>query len=82
MPVAAQSTTVPVVLEKSIRLVGSFKKTGPDKPLPPFIPSARHPPVDQEEENKINQSVKSFKYKLETYTTTNNKEIYVQYTGG
>ena len=30
LPVAAHSTTVPVVLEKSIRLAGSFRKTGPD----------------------------------------------------
>lgn len=30
VPVAAHSTTVPVVLEKSILLAGSFKKTGPE----------------------------------------------------
>lgn len=30
LPVAAHSTTVPVVFEKSMRLAGSFKKTGPD----------------------------------------------------
>ena len=80
LPVAAQSTTVPVVFEKSMRLVGSFKKTGPDKPLPPFIPSARLPPVvvvvqeeeEKEEENNVNQSVKeSCIYKRES--ASNNK---------
>ena len=31
LPVAAHSTTVPVVLEKSILFAGSFKKTGPER---------------------------------------------------
>lgn len=50
LPVAAHSTTVPVVLEKSMRLVGSFKKTGPDREdeLAAAVaePSPTHAPIN------------------------------------
>lgn len=54
LPVAAHSTTVPVVLEKSIRLDGSFKKTGPDSDdeLAAAVaePSPTHAPINQIDE--------------------------------
>ena len=37
-PVAAHSTTVPVVLEKSTRFGGSFRNTGPDSESSPAKP--------------------------------------------
>lgn len=50
LPVAAHSTTVPVVLEKSMRLDGSFKKTGPDRDdeLAAAVaePSPTHAPIN------------------------------------
>ena len=55
LPVAAHSTTVPVVLEKSMRLVGSFKKTGPDREdeLAAAVaePSPTHAPINQKKNN-------------------------------
>ncbi len=57
LPVAAHSTTVPVVLEKSIRLDGSFKKTGPDRDdeLAAAVaePSPTHAPINQKKNNLL-----------------------------
>ena len=57
LPVAAHSTTVPVVLEKSMRLDGSFKKTGPDRDdeLAAAVaePSPTHAPINQKKNNLL-----------------------------
>lgn len=69
MPVAAHSTTVPVVLEKSIRLAGSFKKTGPDnEELAAAIgePSPSHAPNPSENaENFLFRPFSFFFFKIE-----------------